>query len=222
MGTSYNPKIVVEGLNTMLDFGNVKSYAGVGTIITDLSGNGNHASSANVPSIDSANQGSMIFDGTSDYINLASTLTQEDASNTYTVTMAAKLSSISASRRQLLSSDNGGYDWGIGAGDSSKYIVFTGEASATATPQDLDWHIFTVQWTGTSVKLYIDGSLEVDTAISFDPSISAITAIGRNPVYGGGSEYWHGNVAFMLKYTTVLTDAEITKNFNALRGRFGL
>ena len=39
---------------------------------------------------------------------------------------------------------------------------------------------------------------------------------------GGGSEYSTSEVGFILAYNRVLSSAEITKNFNALRGRYGL
>ena len=223
MGTHYNPKIVTDGLDTMLDFANTKSYPGSGTTIYDISGNNNHATSANTPTLDSSNLGSMVFNGSSDYINLANTLTQIDSSYKYTIIIVAKLSSVATARRQLISSDDGGFDWSMGAGDFSKYIIFTGAASVrSTTSQDLGWHIFTAQWTGTNSKLYIDNVLEVNTTIGFDISFSAITSIGRNPVFAGGSEYWAGNVAVMAKYDRVLSEYELSKNFEALRGRFGI
>ena len=223
MGTTYGTQIVIEGLETYLDFSNIKSYSGTGLSILDISGNGNHATSFNTPIIDSTVNGNMVFNGTSDYINLANTLIQESSANVYTIILGVKLSSITTARRQLLSSDNAGYDWSIGSGDSSKFIMFTGESALVSTKdQDTDWHIIVAQWTSTGTILLIDNEIVGTSSVGYDTSISAITAIGRNPVYAGGSEYWHGNIAFMQKYNRVLSTLELNQNFEALRGRFGI
>jgi hypothetical protein len=40
--------------------------------------------------------------------------------------------------------------------------------------------------------------------------------------YGGDNYWWKGEIYLVMMYDRDLSQAEITQNFNALRGRFGL
>jgi len=68
--------VVTNGLVLALDAGISRSYSGIGTTWTDLSGNGKNATLINGPTYSSANGGSIVFDGSNDYaeISNASTL----------------------------------------------------------------------------------------------------------------------------------------------------
>jgi hypothetical protein len=74
---SFNPKefyekgsnkIIRTGLKLFLDAGNTSSYGGSGTTWTDISGNGYNGTLINGPTYSSGNGGSIVFDGTNDYI----------------------------------------------------------------------------------------------------------------------------------------------------------
>ena len=60
--------IVTDGLVLNLDAGNPQSYPGSGTTWTDLSGNGNNGTLLNGVGYDSDNGGSLVFDGSNDYV----------------------------------------------------------------------------------------------------------------------------------------------------------
>ena len=70
MSIHYSPTTVTSGLVLCLDAGNAKSYPGSGTVWTDLSGNGNTGTLINGPTYNSANGGSIVFDGVNDYANI--------------------------------------------------------------------------------------------------------------------------------------------------------
>ena len=73
--------IVTNGLILNLDAGNYKSYPGTGTIWTDLTST--YAGTlTNGPIYNSSNAGSIVFDGTNDYVV---TTTPIDVSNRFTV-----------------------------------------------------------------------------------------------------------------------------------------
>jgi len=69
MGTSYNANIVTDSLVLCLDAANPRSYPGSGTTWYDLSGNGHNGTLVNGVGFNSGERGSMIFDGTNDYID---------------------------------------------------------------------------------------------------------------------------------------------------------
>jgi hypothetical protein len=70
MAFFHSPRIVTDGLVLALDAANSLSYPGSGTTWTDLSGKGNNGTLVNGPTFDQANGGSIVFDGTDDYVNL--------------------------------------------------------------------------------------------------------------------------------------------------------
>jgi len=72
MSVNYNPRTVTDGLVLCLDAGNRKSYPGSGTVWTDLSGRGNTGTLTNGPTYSSANGGSIVFDGSNDYVQFSS------------------------------------------------------------------------------------------------------------------------------------------------------
>jgi hypothetical protein len=63
--------IVTDGLVLSLDAGNANSYPGTGTNWADLSGNGLNGTLVNGPTYNSANLGSIVFDGTNDHVTVA-------------------------------------------------------------------------------------------------------------------------------------------------------
>ena len=65
-------EIVTDGLVLNLDAGDYASYPRSGTTWYDLSGGGNNGTLTNGPTYDSANKGSIVFDGTNDYVSVPS------------------------------------------------------------------------------------------------------------------------------------------------------
>jgi hypothetical protein len=66
--TFQQPQLVTNGLVMYLDAADRTSYPGYGTILRDLSG-GNNGTLTNGPTYSSTNGGSIVLDGTNDYIN---------------------------------------------------------------------------------------------------------------------------------------------------------
>ncbi len=212
--------IVLDGLILEFDAGNSSSYSGIGNTGYTVAGAGVTASLINGTSFSTLNGGSFVFDGSNDHIILNDFyLTQTNSSNEYTIMASGKLATINAGVRQLVSSDSGGYDWSFGAAGTG-YFIFTGAGSTTASTQDLNWHIYAAQWSSAGSRLYLDNSLLINTTVAYDAGINQ-TFIGKNPTVGFG-EYWNGNVGTVLIYNRILTTQELTQNYNALKGRYGL
>jgi hypothetical protein len=68
MATQYAfGKIVTNGLVLALDAADKNSYPGSGTTWRDMSGNNSNSTLTNSPTFNSANGGSIVFDGVDDY-----------------------------------------------------------------------------------------------------------------------------------------------------------
>ena len=73
MSYKYGPSIVTDGLVFYVDAANDNSYPGSGTTWSDLIG-GNDGTLTNGPTYDSANGGSIVFDGVNDYVGFGNGL----------------------------------------------------------------------------------------------------------------------------------------------------
>ena len=212
--------IITNGLILNLDAGNTTSYSGTGTTWTDLSGNGNNGTLYNGTSYSSANGGTMVFDGVNDYIKI---LTGLPSSNTLSVWFKQS----TPRGTGLLET---GAPSGIPLPNGSPYLLVDlgidylrvyGEATGFSTNSPYiptNWYNVTITGSSDGVrKIYMNGVLI--TTKNVIPSYGYNTAINIGVGYYG---YFNGNVPVVHAYNRVLTQAEITTNFNALKSRYGL
>ena len=77
MALFQSPNIVTDGLAVCLDAANTKSYSGSGTTWTDIGLKGTYATLVNGPTFNTENQGSIVFDGTNDYLQFDQRINSE-------------------------------------------------------------------------------------------------------------------------------------------------
>jgi hypothetical protein len=224
MGISYNPKIVTDGLVLCLDAANRKSYPGSGTTWTDLSGRNNTSTLENGAVYDSANQGSIYFDGTNDrvLINCVSNTVRAYNSTTHFI---IRLPLYSGGQRNILSyrTQNSLY---IGKASNGIFVYYN-----TLSPDPA----FTVgniaSNTVAIVAVTCDASNNLLSTYINGNLIGSVTKTGWSTTYnstmylgydGGTNEYMIGNFYNFMHYNKVLTASEIQQNFQALRGRYGI
>jgi hypothetical protein len=211
MSFHYSPKIITDGLVLYLDAANTRSYPGTGTTWSDLSRSGNNGTLVNGPTFNSLNGGSIVFDGSDDYINMNT----PNFGQIYTVNLWIKLNN-------LLSKV-----W-IGGNGSEYHMNFLDGRTYNRINNilfDFDTQLITNQWynisltrNNTSVNCYKNSILiNNSTNLSYNTDF-ILYRIGSLPLgfYGDGSI---GNVSF---YNKALTDQEILQNYNATKSRFGL
>ncbi len=250
MGVAYNPSIVTNGLVLCLDAGNAKSYPGSGTTWTDLSGRGNNGTLTNGPTYSSANGGSIVFDGTDDYVNttLSNTTftslncslelffyTNTIKSNTFTTLAGQRCNSDAKTILGLwIESRN---SW---AGNYlSNYGIIGITFGTTITPQfavksppgsilNNTWYHTVLVSSTTDTKLYINGNL-ISTVVSsgsLDTSVSGTFGVGCYGISQGILQYptylSNQNISSVKVYNRSLSETEIQQNFNALRSRYGI
>lgn len=224
MSVSYNSSIVTNGLVLCLDAGNPRSYPGTGTNWFDVSGNNNTGALINGPTYTSGVNGYFTFDGVNDEVRTS--LFSNARTN---VTMSGWFYVNLGTVGTFLSNgdDPAGYCIGIGeyfsTADNQVTALF-GYIRWILTGvyyQYTGWHMVTMTLNNDGTpSIYINGNL-VGT---YPGTISNIPTVGTGFSVGSqwGIRYANtrsGNVNF---YNRALTAAEITQNFNALRGRYGI
>jgi hypothetical protein len=218
---------VKDGLVLALDAGRTLSYPGSGTTWTDLSGNGNTGTLTNGPTYSSANGGSLVFDGTNDYVN--STSISSQFTSDITVEAWIYLSSYPGDWVRIIGTggnggnrtfglwyhgpSSGGILWQrYGAGDPS---IFPGSPTLSIGT----WHHIVATTSGSSHVLYLNAS-SIGTATAAGPW----AASGANITIGfaGFHTYHNGRMSNLRLYNRALTAAEIQQNFNATRSRYSI
>jgi hypothetical protein len=97
--------IITNGLKLYLDAGNISSYPKTGIVWSDISGNGYNGTLQGGAGFNSANSGSITFDGTDDYINLGNILDQ-NGSDSFTVSCWFRLNIVNQNHAIFAKEEN--------------------------------------------------------------------------------------------------------------------
>ena len=220
----YEP-IVTNGLVLNLDAGFTPSYPTTGTTWYDVSSGGNNGTLINGPTFNSGNGGSIVFDGTNDYVTINQTLTtpititgfvkynnQGKSLNTWMNSFPHTVLAISLNRL-------GGGQIYVYIGNGSGWQGQPGIISSTNMSVNTWYHLAYVS-NGSGSVLYLNG-VNVGTSIHSPSGWGLKYFLGWIELNGDG-EYLNGNIGNTQIYNRALSQTEIIQNYNAQKSRFGL
>jgi hypothetical protein len=208
------PNIVTSGLVVNLQAGNLSSYPGSGTTWTNLVDGTTYTITGG--SYDSANGGSIVFNGTSTYVPIGTPLSN---GTNYTIE-AWVLASSTASNHNIVSSasnvfwvSSGVLYGGIGGNFS--------QVSSANFPTTAWKHVaITFDDSTNTMTLYVNGS-QVNQNTSVTQSyVGEALRIGSHISGATPTSFWNGRIAQVRIYNTALTAANILTNFNATKGGY--
>jgi hypothetical protein len=239
----FNTDIVRRGLVLLLDAADKKSYPGRGTKWYDISGNQNHArmltNGASLPVFQ--NNGFYFNGNTSKAAFVCPSF--RNLTNKKELSVYVWCKTISGTGRQYAVDTRGAGSYGTGVGigfdNNGPYKTFNfvdavagydESASPTTFANNTVYQLgISRSYAGTAISV-----LDTDSVTKISPTLngnSLTTAdinlgpftIGMTSGLGSGDNYWWtGEIYLVMMYDRELSQAEITQNFNALRGRFGL
>ena len=249
MSYKYGPSIVTDGLVFYVDAANSKSYDGSagGTTWTDLVGDNNgtltnmETNPANAGyAHDSGNGGSIVYDGTNDYVDVPNATIEPLLSGltSLTVSMWVYLDTVNINGTILLS-------WPIAnsaavspyqvigfalrnsdlavrgcIGDGSTRVFSTYRATNMNFNQ---WYHIGFVWDSPNWTNFLDGEMISGTDTNLNYTIGTPSNDGNLYIgtYNSNNSYWHdGKISNVQIYNRALTSAEILQNYNALKNRF--
>jgi hypothetical protein len=201
-----------------------------GTTWTDLSGRGNTGALTNGPTYNSSNGGSIVFDGTDDNIQLSNASNFISSSqSSITINFWVKTNVTGVYKKIFITGTTGtssvsGTYFSIGP---SPYQVYFGIITNNGTQQAIyTTNLSTTQYSnlcgtydGSNIRLYLNGT---QVAIQSQTGNIVNTGIARISGYDNNTEVWNGNISTAQIYNRALTAAEVSQNFNATRGRYGV
>ena len=221
--TNVSTGIVTSGLVLHLDAGNAASYPGSGTTWTDLSGNSRNGTLTNGPTYSSADGGSIVFDGTNDFVQCSGSLTVTAATfvawikrngtqGTYDGILFSRGTNITG--MNFYQFNQLGYHW--------NGLISTYNWASGLTVPDLTWCMIAVSVTSTSAKAYLcrsSGITSVTNTVNHASSLLNDIKLAQDDA---GGRFFNGNISTAMIYDKALTDDEITQNYNATKIRFGI
>ena len=217
-------RVVTDGLVLYLDAANSISYVSGSTTWNDLSRNGNNGTLVNGPTFNSSNGGSIVFDGTNDYVNIGDKEDFNFILGNFTAGCWFK-SSQSKIFAGLFGKVLGNvYGWTLELSSGKlRQIYASTEINSPLSYNDNNWHyaIMVCQSLSQNMYMYVDGILIGSTSMpsSYIPPTGAPLWIGG---WGNIAYVLNCNIAQTLIYNRALTATEILQNYNATKGRYGL
>jgi len=241
MALQHSPSISTGSLLLLLDAANPRSYPGSGTTWFDVSGNNNHFTLFNGVAYNSS--GFFTFDGVNDYAasnnNINLSVYDYVVAEIWFAGNTTTPSSIIIEHTANWNTNAGG--WGVAINSNGNSDVpgsmHTNHNSEGArnylfsigTNWNTQVNIFSKIADSTGRLVYVNGNL-----LSFDagpgyPTNTITTAGGSfaNAILylgsrGGTAAFYNGKLSVVKLYGVKLTSDQITQNFNAYRGRYGL
>lgn len=210
--------IITDGLFLCLDAANPNSYVSGSTMWTDLSRGGNNATLINGPTYDSANDGSIVFDGIDDY----GTVTQLNTNTNFTFEVFLKGTSIATDQMYIGTSDAAVYCRIL---NSRPYLSI--RAAGTLIQRTFQpliilqnnqiYHIVSM-YDGIQMKIYVNGVLYSGSILNENMIAWSINRIGR----WRDSDFrsFKGNLFLLRVYNRALSETEVLQNYNAMKGRY--
>jgi hypothetical protein len=215
---------ISNGALLYLDAGNSASYPGSGTAWTDLSGNSRNGTLTGGPTYTSADGGAIVFDGSDDFVQCSGSLTVTAATFVIWLRRNGPQDSFDG-----IMYSRGTNITGISFFGTTNKISYTWNSAVDTytwdsglTIPDLTWCMIAVSVTSTSATAYLCQSSGITSATNIVSHTSTVLDDIKLAQDDQGARFFNGRIATAMIYNRALSAGEITQNFNALRGRYGL
>ena len=213
------PTIVTSGCVLNLDSNFPASYPLVFNTWYDLSGNGNTGLLNNSITYNSALRGSLVLNGTNQYVSFSATTNIPVGNSNYTIGVWFNADTLG---------DKGLAGWG-NYGSANEVNAFrltsnglinywwASDLTVVTTITTGNWYYAVATFDGTTRSIYVNGSLiGSDTPTGHNVTTSSNLTVGLTNT----TEYFDGNMGEVQIFNRALSSTEITQNYNAFLPRY--
>ena len=217
------PAIVTSGLVLNVDAGFTPSYPTINTTWYDVSSGGNNGTLTNGATFNSADGGSIVFDGVDDEV----VLPINSIFNTPSVTFEVWANLQEINDRHILYVNWTGNALEVNSDRSVvmfNYSNTAGQVGSQTTSGAINWNVWT-HFVGTyddssqTLRTYINGVL-LATRTSTPSTVYSVYVHKISGTNFGGEV--KGKISITRHYNRALSASEILQNYNVQKSRFGL
>ena len=213
MGISAGPNSISDSLIFHIDPANPRSYAGVGTVIYDLSGNGKTSYFTNGALYQNYTKGVVLVDGSDDCISTPLfTLTSP-------ITLSAWVKNVTRSGRVFgKSGDTAFFIFSFAATNITIRINTIGSAfSFPSTIYNTWYNLVLTRDVSNNIRVYRDGI--ASSTVPSNSETILIDQIGRFESSVGANNI-KGSIGEVKIYNRALSATEVLQNYNASRKKY--
>jgi hypothetical protein len=218
--------IITRGLLFHMDASTPESYPGSGTVWSDMGPSGYTGTLTNGPTYSTAGGGTIVFDGTNDYVVVPDAAPLRLVGNS-TMCLWVKPTVVKNYGNLIWKANYPSNGYGLislSNGDVQLQISPSpgpNPAFGAGTIVNNVWCYLSVTInTSNSVVFYKNGTATVTTTTSY-PVLTGTTTL-RIGADTDNSRYFNGSMAVVQMYDRVLSAAEVAQNYNIQRNRFGI
>ena len=192
----------------------------------DMSGNTTVGTLTNGPSYSAANGGSVVFDGTNDYMDVTGNTNTRLQNGSQTVSMWININSVGPNGEAMI--------YNVSGGAAQTWICWTPggvnfycgsnvtSVSISSTNSYSQWmHVtYIIDRVASTFTLYKNGVYVNSVGFTrYTPSATTVQ-IGSNSRTGNAGDYTNGRISNIQLYNRTLSAGEILTNFKATAGRY--
>ena len=228
MGQYYNPQIVnINDLAFYYDAGNARSYSGSGNTFNDLSTFNSIGSMTGTAFSTNSNVKSVYFNGTTSVMDVGTA--GQNLTTTWSIECWCNPISYGENNEgriyQHTTGSLNGYLFCLDNANTTAGLLIrtfniVGFAARIPNVVDLNtWQHLGVTFSSGTITWYKNGAALGTSSITSPSAYTSTSYVGNT---SGGDRTFDGNISVVKLYRTTLTAAQMAKNYNALKRRFGL
>ena len=229
-----NGDFVVDNLKLYFNPSSLLSYPGTGTTINDLTGNVLTGTLSN----NTFTNPYINFNGSSSTITVSDNSLLEPGTGDFSVEVWVNYSVIAGSSRCVLSKTDGpnSADWGYGIRTNSSGLTYMEVGNGTTTLNSPTYTVTTNTWyqivgvftnvASNSIALYVNGVNQGTSTphsfVSVKNTTHALSIGSFDNNIGGHGQWFNGKLGIVRIYNSALSASDVSKNFEANRGLYGI
>ena len=229
MATTYNPKIITDGLVLNLDAADNNSYPGSGTALTDVATSNSGVTLSNAD-IGTLTPGVFDFAGNASsnvtrYIDTPDTIGYTTEVSCFMWAKRTTNTGVAGSYHILVGDSSLEMSWNVSSAflrngvivNGVRYVANHGSAIGTNT-----WHYCGITYTNYTKNAYVDGVLQGSQTCGSSGNLTYSMSNRRFGRFGASNYALVGQLGPIQIYNRVLSGDEIIQNYEAQRSRFGV
>ena len=224
MATRYSPSIVTDGLVWAIDAASPRCYDGSGSVTDLVAGAEGDVIG---PTFITHFGGGWDFDGSNDRLNFGNLDVANFGTGDFSAEIVFEHDYLSSWRTLMNKGASGAVGWGLTTNGNILHMDIDAPDNTHFTVQSIvvgaTYHFIAVWDRSANAMGYVNGEQKSSDDMTGQAlTVSNSVQLGLGTYNAGTGWDFNGRIHLARLYNKALTAAEVTQNFRAVKGRFGL